>query len=99
MISLEEAIQQIANGVRICPRCQKSICVDQQELNIHNCLPAPELDQGRLLIVIGSSPVAGGASVIAGRRDNNVQKAVRLMREKYHLHEIPGWVIIQVLVP
>jgi len=99
MISLEVAVREIANGQRICPRCGEEIRVDSDELNIHRCLPAPELDQGKFVISIGGAQTKGHASVIGGRKDTQMQKAVRLMREKFHLHKVGDWSLIQIIVP
>lgn len=99
-MTLEKAISAIANGQRVCPRCGKEITVDAKENNIHFCaVPAPELAQGSVIAIIAGIDCPNPATVIAGRRDPNLQKAVRLMREKYKVHEITGWALIQVIVP
>jgi hypothetical protein len=99
MITLQSAIAKIASGERICPRCAEVITVDRDENNIHFCLPAPELAQGAAIVSIAAADCPNPAAVVAGRRDPNLQKAVRMMREKYQIHKVRGWCLIQVIVP
>ena len=99
MLTLKDAATKVANGERICPRCGKDIMVDKDENNIHFCLPAPEPAQGSAFVVVAGIDCSNPAAVVVGRQSANLQKAMRLMREKYKIHIKTEWALIQFIVP